>query len=151
MALTHGFSWVVGANGEAYRAIGRPDYETKIMAATLLFYVPAYWLSIQQGFTAFLWTRLATTLGGVAIHYWVAHLALAFPLTRTSLNLAKVSVIGIPLIMIERNLALLGETPIAQLTVGTIAAAGWMGAYLWLTERKSLIPEVRNMLKRRTL
>ena len=68
MALCHGISWIVGANGEFYRAIGKPSNETYIMGLMLILFLPAYFFSIQHGFKVFLMTRLGLVLIGFLIH-----------------------------------------------------------------------------------
>lgn len=149
MALAHGLSCTVGANGEAYRAIGRPDYETKIMALSLLMYGCAYWLSVQQGFETFLWTRLILVPVALLIHFWVAHSALEFPVARTFGYIAKVSAVGIPLVFIGHNLALFGDALPQQLVVAIPTAAVLTISYLWLIERNALIPETIGRFTRR--
>lgn len=146
MALTHGLAWTVGANGEAYRAIGRPDYETKVMASTLPFYALAYWVSIQHGFTTFLWARFAMAVAATGLQIWVAHLAVALPIARTLLYLAKVSVVGLPLIVIGHYLETQSVGILLQATLVAIAA-GWTILYLWTIEHKALIPETLGILR----
>lgn len=149
MALMHGFAWVVGANGEAYRAIGHPSYETKIMASTLVFYLVAYLVSIRQGFTVFLWTRLCMALAAMGIHFWVAHRAIRFPVTRSLLYLAKISFVGLPLIWIGNHIESFGEELLSRTLTAGVVAVSWTFGYLWLLERKSLIPDTLQMILRR--
>lgn len=151
MGLTHGFAWIVGANGEAYRAIGKPDYETKIMASTLLLYSFAYWVSIQYGLTTFLWTRFGVALLAISIHFRVAHAAIGLPFSRSVLYLARVAALGIPLVWLERTQALTGEGGLLRLALAATAALAWVGAYLWWIERKSLIPEALNLIRRKAV
>jgi O-antigen/teichoic acid export membrane protein len=148
MALMQGVSWTVGANGEAYRAIGRPDYETKIMASVLLFYLVAYLVSVRYGLEAFLWTRLSLALAAMSIHLWVARIAVGFPIGPTLVYLAKISVVGLPLILLAVNVELLGDSAWLQLGVGGSLAALCTMAYLWLLERRTLIPDVFTLLTR---
>lgn len=71
MALVHGFSWVVGMNGEFYRAIGKPSYETIVNASVLLVYLTGYLFSIRFGFEYFLWTRLALAMLALVLHLFL--------------------------------------------------------------------------------
>lgn len=71
MALTQGYSWVVGADGEAYRALGKPSYETIIPAVSLVIYLAGYMISIRYGFEAFVWTRFGVVLPAVAFHLYL--------------------------------------------------------------------------------
>ncbi|MDH3235086.1 MAG: hypothetical protein OEQ29_16325, partial [Alphaproteobacteria bacterium] len=73
IALMQGFSWVIGVNGEAYRALGRPAYETAVMSSVLLIYLAGYLIGIQHGFESFIWTRLVVGLVGVAFQLYFCH------------------------------------------------------------------------------
>jgi O-antigen/teichoic acid export membrane protein len=68
LALMHGFSYVVSANGEAYRAIGKPSYETIINFYSIPIYLLAYWLSIQYGLKIFLLTRFCLAFSALLMH-----------------------------------------------------------------------------------
>lgn len=69
LALTHSLAWLVGVNGEVYRVIGRPNLETWMMGICFIFYVPAYLISAQISFEAFLWTRLLVVFPALIIHW----------------------------------------------------------------------------------
>lgn len=68
LGLMNGSAWLVGLNAEVYRAIGRPDLNTKLTYAQLIYYLPAYYLAAQHGFQTFIWTRLAVALVATPIH-----------------------------------------------------------------------------------
>lgn len=68
MALVHGFAWVVGMNGEIYRALGKPSHETLMSVTPLFIYLLGYLISIQFGLEIFLWTRLALAMTAILIH-----------------------------------------------------------------------------------
>jgi O-antigen/teichoic acid export membrane protein len=68
MALSHGFAWIIGANGEAYRAIGRPYLETVTTLGMLPIYFIGYLLAVHHGFTAFVFTRCAMSLLSLPVH-----------------------------------------------------------------------------------
>jgi PST family polysaccharide transporter len=147
MGLTQGFAWIVGTNGEAYRATGRPNYETATMASTLLIYVFAYWLSIQHGLEVFLWTRLSVALVAIGIHLMVARVALALPIWRTLLYIVRVSLVGIPLILLERYWHDVMDRGALHTVLLVMTALSCVVGYLWLLERKSLIPETLRLLR----
>ena len=65
MGLTHGFAWIVGANGEIYRALGKPQVETLAMVGSLAVYVVGYLFSIRYGLDWFLVARCSLVLVGV--------------------------------------------------------------------------------------
>lgn len=69
LALTLAVSWLVGANPEAYRAVGRPDVETKIMLMALPSFIAAYVATLPHGLRVFLYARfLVMLLIGLPIH-----------------------------------------------------------------------------------
>ena len=71
MSLMHGFSWIVGMNGEIYRSVGKPSYETIVTGSLLIVYLVAYLISIKFGFNIFLWTRLGLALVALVFHMYV--------------------------------------------------------------------------------
>lgn len=79
LGLTHSLGWIVGANGELYRAIGKPHVETLIMAAMLIIYLPAYLVAIRGGINTFLWARLGC--GALAL---VGHVLVCWRVTAIS-------------------------------------------------------------------
>lgn len=66
-----GFAWMVAANGEVYRAMGRPDVNTKFMYFQLLIYVPAYIIGVQYGLRVFVCVKLAVCLLTILFHVWL--------------------------------------------------------------------------------
>lgn len=76
MALTHGFSWVIGANSEAYRGMGKADVETKIMIIALFIYLPAYLIVVQYGLTPFVYCRFLLALLAIPLHLYFGRLVL---------------------------------------------------------------------------
>lgn len=81
MALMHGYSWIVGMNGEAYRAMGKPALETIVTGSTLAIYLVAYLISIGHGLETFVWTRLTLAIGALLLHLTVLRKVLSLPLT----------------------------------------------------------------------
>ncbi len=73
MGLMHGFSWLFVANPELYRALGRPDINTKIMLIGICYYVPAYLISVRYGLAVFVITRVVVACIGFPIHIYVVH------------------------------------------------------------------------------
>lgn len=140
--LLHGFSWVVGVNGEAYRATGRPDYETKIMAGALLFYVAGYWLSIRYGLITFLWTRLALAIAALFAHLWIAKIALGLRFTNALLWILTAMLIGLPLIVLGKHIAELDFNHWTQVMISLVVGTLWLSAAIYLIERNRLIPRL---------
>jgi len=76
LALSQGMAWLVGANGEAYRAIGRPVLETWAMGLSVVAYLVGYLLSVQHGLVVFAWTRCVLVLIGLLAQVFIARHAL---------------------------------------------------------------------------
>jgi O-antigen/teichoic acid export membrane protein len=150
MALMHGFSWVVGINGEAYRAIGRPDFETKIMAGALALYVVAYWLSIQAGFGAFLWTRFGIVIPAMAVHLWIAKIAIGLSVRQTITYTLKITAAGVPLLIVSHVLSHPGQLTAPQIAGIAVTLIAIAAGYLWAIERKNLIPQIFAVLGRKS-
>lgn len=72
MGLLHGISWIIGANTEAYLAIGRPDLDTKIMLMTSWPYLLVYLMTVQFGLGVFLWAKFITMFVTLPVHFLFA-------------------------------------------------------------------------------
>lgn len=71
IGFTHGIAWLVGINAELYRALGRPDINTKLMFGTILYYLPAYLVTAPFGLEAFTIVRLGVDLVAIPIHVYL--------------------------------------------------------------------------------
>jgi PST family polysaccharide transporter len=78
LALTHGFAWLVGFNGELYRGIGKPHIETWVMALSLPVYLIFYLIAVQYGLFVFLYSRLIVVFIGLIAHLIVSGKLLSF-------------------------------------------------------------------------
>jgi O-antigen/teichoic acid export membrane protein len=146
MALMHGVSWVVGANGEAYRALGVPSNETKIMAFTLVFYLLGYLVSIQQGFEAFIWTRLGLAVVATFVHFMVLRKVLDIrirPILRYVLTISLICFVPV-IVVLQFNLAGLAYGPILNASLITIILVSALAIF----ERKDLVPQLFGIAKR---
>lgn len=70
LSLTHAISWIVSLNPEAYKAIGRPDIETKIFLISVPFYFIIYILASKISFLFFIESRFVLVFFGVLIHLY---------------------------------------------------------------------------------
>lgn len=87
LGLMYGLSWTVGVNSTVYRSIGRPDINAKFMCFTMLYYLPAYYFSLQFGIIVFLKTRLIITLTSILLHLWLAKKVLLMEISLFLYNL----------------------------------------------------------------
>lgn len=148
LALMHGYGWVVGLNGEMYRAIGAPKFETQIMAFTLVFYVAGYWFSARRGFAMFLWTRLALSFVAWVAHMWIAHKAISFPVFTCLKYVLKISLVCSPIIF-GRLYFCDVDSMVSGFFFLMTSACFVLGA-LYALESNGLIPELYALVKRKT-
>jgi len=77
MSLSHGLSYLLIVNAEAYRAVNKPQYETYPMLLGVIVYLPVYMLSANLGLQVFLIARLISMLTfGYIMHVVLARLCL---------------------------------------------------------------------------
>jgi O-antigen/teichoic acid export membrane protein len=72
MGLQTALGWLVGANPEIYRAMGRPDLQTKIGIFCIPLYLIVYFVAAPLGLKAFVFARLGLTLVVLPVHVWMA-------------------------------------------------------------------------------
>lgn len=75
LAIGQGLAWLVGANGEAYRAINRPDFESWAMGLSTIIYLCAYLISIQFGLLTFVIVRVVLVFVGISLQILIANRA----------------------------------------------------------------------------
>lgn len=148
MALTHGFAWIVGANGEAYRAIGRPQFEAMIMLGTLPFYCIVYWISVRYGLHTFLWARLGTALFGIAVQLWAVRVVLGFPVAKCLGGVAQIAICSAPILAVVAVRDRVQPGVLGEITVVGMALL-ITGALIWRTEASRLAPLIMKFLGRR--
>lgn len=133
LAATHGIAWLVGANGEALRAAGRPDAEAKLMAISALLYLPAFLISARHGLEAFLWTRLGLGLIAIGLHLAMARSALGFGPEAWLRAIRRPFVASAGLALLCALPAAIMATPTAALGASVSIVLGW-GIYLYRWE-----------------
>jgi len=72
MGLQTALGWLVGANPEIYRSVGRPDVQTKIGLICIPLYLVVYLVAAPLGLKVFLLARLGLTFVALPIHVWMA-------------------------------------------------------------------------------
>lgn len=117
LSAGQGLAWVVGGNGEAYRAIGKPGLEALAMAVSSVVYMGGYLWAVQYGLLSFVITRVLLVVVGVAIHLVIARWAFGISIR------AWLSVLGRPAIFcaFSFGLALLLPTAERETLVFTLA------------------------------
>ena len=90
VGVTQALSYTVSVKQQVYKAIGRPEVETKIMTISMLVRVVFYSVSVQFGLLAFLWARLLATIVGVMNHLVFAHRVIGIDFRRYFSDLVRV-------------------------------------------------------------
>ncbi|MGA9754626.1 MAG: lipopolysaccharide biosynthesis protein [Desulfobaccales bacterium] len=72
LGLAQGISWLVGINTEVYRALGRPDLNTKLLFISILFYLPVYLLTAPMGLLVFIGCQIILHLLGIPLHGYLS-------------------------------------------------------------------------------
>ena len=70
LGLVYSTSWLISLNTELYRAMGRPDINTKILYIYLLYFLPSLYFAAQFGLEIFSLTRFAVIFIGVPIQIY---------------------------------------------------------------------------------
>jgi O-antigen/teichoic acid export membrane protein len=148
MALMHGFSWVVGMNGEVYRAMGKPAYEAIVTSATLVIYLSAYLISIQQGFEVFVWTRLTLAMVALSLHLFVLRKVVPVTLTSIARYLLKITLIS-AFVVTSVHFFLSQNLPSGwwQLTIGGVFNFVLVGMAIFVIERRGVLREVTDLVR----
>ena len=87
LALTHSLAWTIGLNVEAYKSIGRPDIETKILLYSIPLYLFVYIIASQISFDAFLIGRFLLVLFGISVHIYFSNFFLGISFIDTIKNI----------------------------------------------------------------
>lgn len=117
LGVTYAVSWLVGINHGVYRAIGRPDANSKILWVCVIFYIPVYILAAPHGLLAFCLARLGLEMIYIFLHFFVANKLLRLPFFYLWNS------IKLPLI------ALLPMVVIVYGIINLISFQGWQGLF----------------------
>jgi hypothetical protein len=152
MGLLHGFSWVVGMNGEVYRAIGKPAYETIVTATTLVIYLIAYVISIRRGFEVFVWVRFALAMGALFLHLFVLKKVLSISIIPiVQYLLVKSIIIAVVVLTVRFLVNLYFVNALSQLFVGGLLDIIIIGIVIFLFERNGILIELFELIKKRDI
>ena len=90
IGITQALGYTVSVKTQVYRAIGRPEVETKIMMISMLVRMLFYGVSVQFGLLAFVWARFFSTIVGVVNHLAFAHSVIGIDFRRYFGDLLRV-------------------------------------------------------------
>ena len=73
LGIKEAIAWLVGINAETYRAMGKPDVNTKLMYFQILYFIPGYLIAVQFGIETFLYVRLALCILSTPLHVYLCN------------------------------------------------------------------------------
>lgn len=147
IALVHGFSWVIGMNGEVYRALGKPSHETLMSATPMLIYLVGYLISIQYGLEFFLWTRLGLAIAAVLFQLFFIGAVLSIPIAPIIRYTIIVFIIcSVPIWWGNYLIMQIVTDPLRYFILGGATNIAIAITALYALERNGILKELRRML-----
>lgn len=148
MAIMHGYAWIVGMNGEFYRAMGKPNYETIITAVTLIVYLGVYLWVITKGLEAFVMARAALALGALFLHLVILKRILNVSVLSATKRIAILTFISVMVIYSSKEASILiSSNPSLQLTFGLLFSGVIMAGALFAMEKNKIIKQLIHLVR----
>lgn len=149
MAIMHGYSWIVGINGEFYRAMGKPNYETIVTAITFMVYLTVYVLVINRGLETFVIARAALALGALFLHLSLIKRILNINMFITIKRIVLLTFISIIIVYLIKEVAVIfSSLPSLQLVIGMQLCFVLLPITLFFIERNRVIKQLINIIGR---
>jgi PST family polysaccharide transporter len=140
--LTEGLAWTIGGNAVAFRAIGRPDLNTKLLLLYLPLFIGLCVLVIPLGLESFLWAKLGLCLSTMPVDMVLVARIIGVPIAKQLSALAGSAlatlVMATVLVVVENAFSAIAQ-PWMHLGLLVITGAGVYGLTLLLLERDFLI------------
>jgi O-antigen/teichoic acid export membrane protein len=150
MAIMHGYSWIVGMNGEFYRAMGKPNYETIVTATTLLVYLGVYLWVINKGLETFVVARAILAMGALFLHLVILKKILGMHLFPIIKKIAMLTFIPLLIIYpVKVGGIFLSSQPWLQLTFGLLVSGVVMAVTLFVMEKNKIIKELIQLVRKK--
>ncbi|MAA57007.1 MAG: hypothetical protein CL855_00800 [Cryomorphaceae bacterium] len=148
MALTHGFSCVVGMNGEFYRAMGKPSYETIASGILLTIYISSYLLVISSGLVVFVWVRFCLALVALVLHLYVLRRILQVDLIIIFKRMILITLISIISIGITKIIVFeLISIDWVRLTIGVLVSTIMTLFLIYIFEKNKSVAYLLSIFK----
>jgi len=153
LGLMNGIAWLVGINAELYRAMGRPDVNTKLMFAQILYYLPAYYIAAQNGLQAFTITRLVVALVAMPIHIYlcvkILHLSPFYLWEEGRFMIISTIAMAIGMVLLKWGIFPRIHVPHVSIALAVLLGTGGLiyFACLWLLDR-SFVLQTKAMIRK---
>ena len=99
IALMHGISWIVGMNGEFYRAMAKPSYETIVTASTLAVYLFVYIYAAQISFKVFVWARFILAIVAFFLHIFILKVSLGIKMSHIIFRIISIAFLSFSVVV----------------------------------------------------
>jgi O-antigen/teichoic acid export membrane protein len=143
MAIMHGYSWIVGMDGEFYRAMGKPNYETIVTAVTLLVYLGVYLLVIKKGLEIFVMARAALAIGALFLHLVILKIILDIDILSAAKRIVILTSISVVIVCSSKEGAILASShPSLQLIIGLVFSSFFIAITLFALEKNKIIKQL---------
>lgn len=140
MSITHGYSWIIGMNGEFFRAAGKPSYETIATSLTFCIYIGVYLWVVNEGLEKFVMARAAVMFVGLAIQLLIIKKVLGVDIFLMTRRIVIVTFISVFIVNLSKEAAfLLSSFAAVQLIYGLIFVGACMAMALFVMERNGAI------------
>lgn len=150
MAIMHGYSWIVGMNGEFYRALGKPSYETIVTSGTLLIYLGVYLWVINKGLETFVMARALLALGALVLHLFILEKILDANILSAYKKIVILTFVTFIVVYPCKEIAiLLSDLQSLQLTYGLILTGVLMAITLFAMEKNNVIKKIIFLIKQK--
>lgn len=150
LGVSNGISWMVGLGSFGYRAIGKPNIETKIMIIGLLIYFPVYYYAIKFGLNIFIYSRLAVSVIVLPVHFYFLrkYFNLAF---FKIMNTSKTILAALFLMLVVASClsyCISSLLPAVQMVILMIVSIIIYGTIIFLFDKVFLLNQVSTILKK---
>jgi len=149
LGLRTALAWLVGINGEVYRAIGRPDINVKLMVVSVFAYFPIYLWAASRGLSMFLFGYFCTAIIGILVHVVISsrslHLSPLYLWYDGKNFFLSAFGMGIFLVTIKSGIAAIAPNVslfLTLITLLTTSAAIYL-AMLWFLERAFVVQTIQ--------
>lgn len=149
MALAQGYAWIVGVNGELYRAMGKPSLETYVNLTTLVVYAISYYISIQYGLEVFVWTRLGLVLVAIVNHIVFARISIGLRMSPMIRMILISTAIGSLALVIGPVCNMISQNAFINATLICVFCAMSMGLIVYLLEKDRSVKDIAALIKNR--
>jgi PST family polysaccharide transporter len=137
--LIHGFAWVIGVNGEYYRAAGAPHKETIAVGISIPIYLSVYITFISSGLESFLISRFILVFVGIAGHLYLISTLMSVDKLRFFKNVISMAMVAfMSLIVTGMSSEILIGSPFVQIISNTIIVIALFLLINFIANKKEL-------------